>query len=223
MSKKIQQHKAREYAKTIDPQMPMEERSESSNTLTAHCKPGTQLMNYTHKSKRLTGSEGLNTYKPESSGKRKLSNSISCNVIGGLYERSPTYQAQRKMSKYVQAKNKDLPRGDNCHNRRINSSISNVSISHRVSSSKSKSKKKKKKSSHMKSHSNIPVYQDTQISSRASAKKQFSDSKSKTKKKSKHIHHQSESNISTSISNKNNILMIDSAIGNRSLINAHRL
>ena len=67
----------------------------------------------------------------------------------------------------------------------------------------------------MKSQSNIPTFDDRHISERASAKKQYSDSKMKKKKSTKHAHHQSEANVSTSISNKNNILMIDSAIGNQ--------
>jgi hypothetical protein len=102
----------------------------------------------------------------------------------GFYEKSPNNGRERKMSKYVPAKNIVRTKDENklsegCHTRRVNSSISNISNSHRVNSSKSKTKKKKKKPAHMKSHSNIPVYQDVQISGKASAKKQFSDSKSK--------------------------------------------
>jgi hypothetical protein len=128
------------------------------------------------------------------------------------------------MSKYVNAKNKindskETPKAEEYGNsRRINSSMSQLSISHRVNSSKSKTKKKKK-STHIKSHSNIPMYHDQHISNKGSAKKQYSDSKGKKKKYSKHVHHQSEANVSTSITNKNNVLMIDSAIGIKAYIN----
>lgn len=181
---------------------------------------GTQLMSYTHKSKRLTGSiDKTSSNKNSSKSKKKLNNSTSCNLIG-FYEKQPGYQGERKMSKYIQAKNpvrQNEPSNcteEHCTTRRINTSMSNLSSHHRMPSSKSKSKRKKsKKPTHMKSHSNIPVYKDQQMSTRASAKKQFSDQKSKKKRYVRHAHHQSEANVSTSVSNKNNVLMIDSSIG----------
>ena len=87
-----------------------------------------------------------------------------------------------------------------------------------MNSSKSKTKKKKKKGTHMKSHSNIPIYSDHHISNKGSAKKQYSDSKNKKKKFIKHSHHQSEATVSTSLINKN-MLMIDGAIGIKAFIN----
>jgi hypothetical protein len=183
-----------------------------------------QLKSYTNKSKRLGGTslDKTNISKASSSSKRRLNNSTSCNLIG-LYEQNPSYPGDRKMSKYINSKNniKDIKEINKVEEfsltRRVNNSINQLTTMHRLNSSKSKTKKKKKKPSHIKSHSNIPMYHEKPITIKSSPNKQFSDSK-KTKD-NKHVHHQSETNVTTSFVNKNNVLMIDSAIGIKAYIN----
>lgn len=217
LSKKIKS-KTREFVNTIgDPVN--DSKGDNVHTVNLSKTPGSQLVHYTNKSKRLAGSnEKTNTSKNSSKSKKRLNNSISCNMIR-FEDNYPQYPKERKMSKYVPAKTgakqmDTINKTDEfCNTRRVNSSMSNLSSNNRMDSSKSKSKKKKKKPTHMKSYSNIPPYQDHHISSKNSTKKQYSDSKAKKKKSVKHAHHQSEANVSTSITNKNNILMIDSAIG----------
>jgi hypothetical protein len=185
-----------------------------------------QLKSYTNKSKKLGGSslDKTNVSKASSSSKRRLNNSTSCNLIG-LYEQNPSYPGDRKMSKYINAKSnvKDIKETNKVEEfsltRRVNNSISQLSGMNRLNLSKSKTKKKKKKPSHIKSHSNIPMYHEQPITIKSSPNKQFSDSKNKNTKHSKHVHHQSETNVKTSFINKNNVLMIDSAIGIKTYIN----
>jgi hypothetical protein len=139
------------------------------------------------------------------------------NFLGYLDQRS-SYPENNKISSFAnsQANVRQTDQANRAEEyskaRRVNTSMSNLSISHGVNSSKSKVKKKKK-ASHMKSQSSIPAFDNHHMSERTSAKKGYSEAKMKKKKSSKHVHHQSEANASTSISNKNNILMIDSAIG----------
>ena len=180
----------------------------------------TQLMNYTHKSKKLNDSvDKFVRTKTDSSNKKKLNNSTSMNFLGYLDQRT-SYPENKKISSYINPKTnlkqvETINRAEEySKSRRVNTSMSNLSVSHGVNSSKSKTKKKKK-ATHMKSQSSIPAFDGKHISERTSAKKQNSESKMKKKKSTKHIHHQSEANVSTSISNKNNVLMIDSSIGNR--------
>lgn len=116
----------------------------------------------------------------------------------------PILHNERKMSKYLNAK-KGPPKADVMNKtdefnkmRRINSSMTNLSVNHKSNLSKSK---KKKKPTHMKSQSNIPVY-SKHISERTSEKKQYSDSKHKKKKSiTKHTHHKSETNVSSGVTN----------------------
>lgn len=133
-------------------------------------------MSYTHKSKRLTGSIDKSSAKASSKSKKRLNNSISCNLVG-FYGQNQEYTAEGKMSKYVDAKTVPKQNGvknyteEYCKSRRVNTSMSNLSSHHRVNSSKSKTKKKKsKKPTHMKSHSNIPLYHEHNISTKGSAK-----------------------------------------------------
>lgn len=196
-----------------------ENRSEKSQKQLVIKSPGTQLMNYTHKSKRLTTStDNTLTSKASSKSKKRLNNSTSCNFLG-INEKQTASHGDRKMSKYINAKNGNryvevANRTDEYpKSRRNNTSISNISVSHKVSASRPKSKKKKKPT-HMKSHSNVPTMKDQKFYEKSHSKKQYSESKGKKKKKFvHHQHHQSVANMSTSITNKNNVLMIDSAIG----------
>ena len=158
-----------------------------------------QLLNYTHKSKRLME----NTEKPamsksNSKAKRKLNNSTSCN-LKLLYDKQMLVSSN---------KTKDLQ-----HMRGANSSMSNLSVSGSNKHNVSKSKKKKKKGNHMKSQSGIPINTRC-ISERLSEKKQATEPKVRKKKSSsKHAHHKSDCNPGSSKNNKNNLYMINSAIG----------
>ena len=138
------------------------------------------------------------------------------------------YQGVNKIGKYDKTKNyikaKENNRTEEYSNpRRVNTSLSQHSNSHRINNSKSKSKKKKKKPIHMKSHSNIPIYYNPHNLHKGSSTKKYSASKDKKKKIGKHGHHQSEANFSSSIMNKNNMLMIDGAIGIKAFINLQSL
>lgn len=195
-----------------------DQRTETKENISSLKSAETQLMNYTHKSKKLNDSvDKCVRTKTDSNGKKKLNNSTSMNFLGYIDQRS-SYPENKKISGYINPQGnsrqaEQMNRAEEYSKaRRVNTSMSNLSISHGVNSSKSKVKKKKK-ATHMKSQSSIPAFDNQHISERTSAKKQYSETKMKKKKSSKHIHHQSEANVSTSVSNKNNILMIDSAIG----------
>ncbi|CAI2362158.1 unnamed protein product [Moneuplotes crassus] len=181
---------------------------------------GSQLMNYTKKSKRLTTS--TETTSKANIHANLINNSTSCNLLNFCDQNSSSY-GKRKMTKYVQAKNtvkgKNNKTEEYCNPRRSNTSFSHQSNSNCGTSSKSKVKKKKKKPAHMKSHSNIPMYYEGHISTKGSAKKQYSGSKSKKKKTCRHGHHQSQSNAPISFKNKNNMIMIDGSMGVREISN----
>lgn len=174
---------------------------------------GSQLMSYTNKSKRLATSTESSS-KVNLNTKKRSSNSTSWNFIK-YTDTNSVYHGDRKMSKYVPAKNPSKGSKNRTeeygHGRRVNTSTSHISNSHFMNSTKSKGKKKKK-ASHMKSHSNIPVYYEGNISTKGSGKKQYSGSKSKKKKTWRHTHHQSQSNGSISLGTKSNMVLVDNNI-----------